>query len=165
MFFWILDGYIHPDSHTDRIAGFVIIAPDRCLHRRNMLWVILSYVILSMQPIWNFLCRLYKNQVTVHRQAFSELKMPYDTVVAADFADLECEASAKSVTGTRYEWTVTKQAAIFKERQCPAEYQSGHCLSCHFLTVTHFKFFYLLTLTFFMDECFPYTFLPVESIL
>ena len=27
----------------------------------------------------------------------------YDTVVAADFADLECEASAKSVTGTRYE--------------------------------------------------------------
>ena len=34
---------------------------------------------------------------TVHRQAFSELKMPYDTVVAADFADLECEASAKSV--------------------------------------------------------------------
>ena len=26
--------------------------------------------------------------VTVHRQAFSELKMPYDTVVAADFADL-----------------------------------------------------------------------------
>ena len=47
-------------------------------------------------------------KVTVHRQAFSELKMPYDTVVAADFADLECEASAKSVTGTRYEWTVTK---------------------------------------------------------
>ena len=41
--------------------------------------------------------------VTVHRQAFSELKMPYDTVVAADFADLKCEASAKSVTGTRYE--------------------------------------------------------------
>ncbi|MTR84822.1 hypothetical protein GMD50_07065 [Roseburia intestinalis] len=41
--------------------------------------------------------------VTAHRQAFSELKMPYDTVVAADFADLECEASAKSVTGTRYE--------------------------------------------------------------
>jgi hypothetical protein len=33
--------------------------------------------------------------------------MPYDTVVVADFADLECEASAKSVTGTRYEWTVT----------------------------------------------------------
>ena len=26
--------------------------------------------------------------VTVHRQAFSELKMSYDTVVAADFADL-----------------------------------------------------------------------------
>ena len=35
--------------------------------------------------------------VTVHRQAFSELKMPHDTVVAADFADLECEVSAKSV--------------------------------------------------------------------
>ena len=45
--------------------------------------------------------------VTVHRQAFSELKMPYDTVVTAYFADLECEASAKSVTGTKYEWTVT----------------------------------------------------------
>jgi len=30
-------------------------------------------------------------------------KMPYDTVMVADFADLECEASAKSVTGTRYE--------------------------------------------------------------
>ena len=44
-----------------------------------------------------------ERMVTVHRQAFSELKMPYDTVVAADFADLECEASAKSVTGTRYE--------------------------------------------------------------
>ena len=29
--------------------------------------------------------------VTAHRQAFAELKMPYDTVVAADFADLECE--------------------------------------------------------------------------
>jgi len=27
--------------------------------------------------------------------------------VVADFADLECEASAKSVTGTKYEWTVT----------------------------------------------------------
>ena len=49
--------------------------------------------------------------VTVHRQAFSELKMPYDTVVVADFADLECEASAKSVTGTRYEWTVTMARA------------------------------------------------------
>ena len=46
--------------------------------------------------------------VTAHRQAFSELKMPYDTVVVADFADLECEASAKSVTGTRYEGTVTE---------------------------------------------------------
>ena len=30
-------------------------------------------------------------------RAFSELKMPYDTVVVADFADLECEASAKFV--------------------------------------------------------------------
>ena len=27
---------------------------------------------------------------------FSELKIPYDTVETADFADLECEASAKS---------------------------------------------------------------------
>ena len=31
------------------------------------------------------------------RQAFSELKMPYDTVMAENFADLECKASAKSV--------------------------------------------------------------------
>ena len=29
--------------------------------------------------------------------------MPYDTVVAADCADLEFEASAKSVTGKGYE--------------------------------------------------------------
>ncbi|MBD9006977.1 MAG: hypothetical protein EGQ98_01165, partial [Clostridium sp.] len=29
---------------------------------------------------------------------FSELKIPYNTVVVVDFADLECEASAKSVT-------------------------------------------------------------------
>ena len=29
-------------------------------------------------------------------EEFSELKIPYDTVEAADFADLECEASAKS---------------------------------------------------------------------
>ena len=36
-------------------------------------------------------------QLPAHGQAFSELKMPYDIVVAADFADLECEASAKSV--------------------------------------------------------------------
>ena len=34
--------------------------------------------------------------VTVHRQEFSELKVPYDTVLVADFADLECEVSAKS---------------------------------------------------------------------
>ena len=64
-------------------------------------------------PVYHSIYKLYsKNRtfvlffcknVTVHRQAFSELKMPYDTVVAADFADLECEASAKSVTGTRYE--------------------------------------------------------------
>ena len=43
--------------------------------------------------------RRYKGQrVTVHRQEFSELKIPYNTMVAVDFADLECEASAKSVT-------------------------------------------------------------------
>ena len=55
---------------------------------------------------------MFVKMVTVYRQEFSELKMPYDTVVAADFADLESEASAKSVTGTRYEWTVTKNAHI-----------------------------------------------------
>ena len=31
----------------------------------------------------------------VHRQELSELKIPYTTVVVVDFADLECEASAK----------------------------------------------------------------------
>ena len=36
--------------------------------------------------------------VTVRGQEFSELKIPYDTVMTADFADSECEASAKSVT-------------------------------------------------------------------
>ena len=46
---------------------------------------------------------MFVKMVTVYRQAFSELKMPYDTVVAADFVDLESEASAKFVTGTRYE--------------------------------------------------------------
>ena len=33
---------------------------------------------------------------TVHRQALLELNVPYNHIVAADFADLECEASAKS---------------------------------------------------------------------
>ena len=36
--------------------------------------------------------------VTVHGYEFSELKIPYNTVVVVDFADSECEASAKSVT-------------------------------------------------------------------
>ena len=35
-------------------------------------------------------------KVTVYKWEFSELKIPYDTVLAADFADLECAASAKS---------------------------------------------------------------------
>ena len=34
--------------------------------------------------------------ITVYRYEFSELKIPYDTVMVADFADSECEASAKS---------------------------------------------------------------------
>ena len=34
----------------------------------------------------------------MYGQEFSELKIPYDTMAEADFADLECEASAKSVT-------------------------------------------------------------------
>lgn len=34
--------------------------------------------------------------VTVHGQEFSEMKIPYDAVVVADFTDLKCEASAKS---------------------------------------------------------------------
>ena len=79
--------------------------------------------------------------VTVHRQAFSELKMPYDTVVAADFADLECEASAKSVTGTRYEWTVTpceksfdrfRNLLIILSRLC---YTFIHSMSLRFVIV------------------------------
>ena len=61
-----------------------------------------KYIFLNFVSFYNGL-NSNNTEVTVHRQAFSELKMPYDTVVAADFADLECEASAKSVTGTRYE--------------------------------------------------------------
>lgn len=61
-----------------------------------------KYIFLNFVSFYNGL-NSNTQTVTVHRQAFSELKMPYDTVVAADFADLECEASAKSVTGTRYE--------------------------------------------------------------
>ena len=57
----------------------------------------------EMQAEWTKRNDIIVSIVTVHGQAFSELKMPYDTVVVADFADLECEASAKSVTGTRYE--------------------------------------------------------------
>ena len=37
--------------------------------------------------------------MTVHRWEFSEfskLKIPYDTVLVADFVDLKCEVSAKS---------------------------------------------------------------------
>ena len=47
-------------------------------------------------------------RVTVHRQAFSERNMLYDIVAVADFADLKCEASAKSVTGTRFGLTKIK---------------------------------------------------------
>ena len=39
--------------------------------------------------------------VTVHGKEFSELKIPNDTLLVADFADLECEASAKSRYCTR----------------------------------------------------------------
>lgn len=34
-------------------------------------------------------------------------KKEADTTPESDFADLECEVSAKSVTGTKYEGTVT----------------------------------------------------------
>ena len=39
--------------------------------------------------------------VIFHGLEFSGLKIPYDTVMAADFADLECEASAKSCYSAR----------------------------------------------------------------
>ena len=61
------------------------------------------YLRVRVKQIGLVVVRRIDRNVTVHRQAFSELKMPYDTVVVADFADLECEASAKSVTGTRFE--------------------------------------------------------------
>ena len=35
-------------------------------------------------------------KVTVYKWEFSGLKIPYDTVLAADFADFEYAASAKS---------------------------------------------------------------------
>ena len=41
------------------------------------------------------------NLVTFHREEFSELTIPYDTVMTADFADSECEASAKSYYSAR----------------------------------------------------------------
>ncbi len=49
-----------------------------------------------------------KARVTVHGYEFSELKIPYNTVVV-DFADLECEASAKSVTVCARREPVTSQ--------------------------------------------------------
>ena len=50
---------------------------------------------------WLGVKTIYKNcdskyDVTVHREEISELKIPYDTVLAAGLAELECEESAKS---------------------------------------------------------------------
>jgi seryl-tRNA synthetase len=42
-----------------------------------------------------------KKGVTFYGEEFSELKIPYNTVVVADFADSECEASAKSCYSMR----------------------------------------------------------------
>ena len=56
---------------------------------------------------------IIQHRVTVHRQAFSELKMPYDTVVVADFADLECEASAKSVAVCRVREQQRRHKLVF----------------------------------------------------
>ena len=53
---------------------------------------------------------------TGRRQAFSELKMPYDTMAAADFADLECEASAKSVAVCATREQQTDNQPVVKER-------------------------------------------------
>ena len=96
--------------------------------------------------------------VTVHRQAFSELKMPYDTVVVADFADLECEASAKSVTGTRYECTVTpceksfdrfRNLLIILSRLC---YTFIHSMSLRFVIV-FWRLNYTKTIGFMLFLC------------
>ena len=52
----------------------------------------------EMQAEWTKRNDIIVSIVTVHGQEFSELKIPYNTVVVVDFADSECEASAKSVT-------------------------------------------------------------------
>ena len=41
------------------------------------------------------------HQIAALYQKLFELKIPYDTVMAADFADSECEASAKSCYSAR----------------------------------------------------------------
>ena len=58
--------------------------------------------IKSGEPDLQVLPSCFKsNNVSVHGYEFSELKIPYDTLLVADFADLECEASAKSRYCTR----------------------------------------------------------------
>ena len=49
--------------------------------------------------IFFYLCHCIKSPRCI--KSFSELKIPYDTVMAADFADSECEASAKSCYSAR----------------------------------------------------------------
>ncbi|RHS26253.1 hypothetical protein DWV69_03100 [Clostridium sp. AF12-19] len=49
--------------------------------------------------IFFYLCHCIKSPRRT--KSFSELKIPYDTVMAADFADSECEASAKSCYSAR----------------------------------------------------------------
>ena len=74
-------------------------------HPDKILWRFLLPLMISVifQQFYNIADSMIAGKfvmtlrVTVHGQAFSELKMPYDTVVVADFADLECEASTKSV--------------------------------------------------------------------
>ena len=53
---------------------------------------IIAHFIFRINLLKSYNCSAF----TVRGQEFSELKIPYDTVMAADFADSECEASAKS---------------------------------------------------------------------
>ena len=61
-----------------------------------------------MQMICKDRCNRGGAVVAVHGQEFSELKIPYNTVLAADFADLECEASARSVAACAMREQVTR---------------------------------------------------------
>ena len=59
---------------------------------------IINLIIYEIHGIFKMIKGGNKNYCT--RVEFSELKIPYNTVVVVDFADSECEASAKSCYST-----------------------------------------------------------------